>query len=192
MIYWNYSNRNCLEPLGSDRKPVGNNPSGPIGIWSDRFDKFPTIWVVLCSRISNRNPSGSDWFRLENVGHRQDLRFWKIEDRVKTGLNLDNNNDTVHFFLSRPKFCQEFMIARQTPWNWRIFLMISWTLHLHHRLNVMNLSTICSLRWKMLRMALFGSMRGTHPFLVYHIWPVIIFQFWVSMIKFIFFTILYL
>ena len=48
-------------------------PSGPIGIRSDRFDKFPTIWVVLCSRISDRNPSGSDSFRLENVGHRQDL-----------------------------------------------------------------------------------------------------------------------
>ena len=33
-------------------------PTFPTGIWSDKLGKFPTIWVVLCSRISDQNLIG--------------------------------------------------------------------------------------------------------------------------------------
>ena len=80
-----FSNRNQSEPVSSDWKLIGNWSdsvlSGPIRNWLDKLDKFPTIWMGLCSRISDQIPSGSDWFRLENVGHRQDL--WKQDGEGK-------------------------------------------------------------------------------------------------------------
>ena len=107
-------------------------------------------------------------------------------------MQVDSNNDTVRFFLLLLNFRREFMTARQTPRNRRISLMISRTSHSHHRSNVMNLTAICLPMWKMLRMASFGGTRGAHSSLVYHVWPVIIFQFQVSIFKLICFNILYL
>ncbi len=104
------------------------------------------------------------------------------------------NKETIHFFLLLPNFPSRPYIARQNPQpplNW-ISLIISLTLHSHHHSNVMNSTAICLLRWKMLKMVSFGGMKGALPSLVYHIWPVITFQFLVSMFKFLFFNISYL
>ena len=86
-----FSDRNQSELVSSNQKLVRNwsdsVPSGPIGIRLDKLDKFPTIWVVLCSRISDRNLSGSDWFHSENVGHRQDLAHTRRRILILSSLD---------------------------------------------------------------------------------------------------------
>ena len=73
------SDWNQLEPLGSDRKLVGNNsewsdqnPVGQIGQIS--YYLGGTVFQKFWSD-SDRNPSGSAWFRSENVEHIQDLEY---------------------------------------------------------------------------------------------------------------------
>ena len=113
-----FSDRNQSEPVGSDRKLVGNwsdsVPSGPIG--TDLSDRNPVgqigqIPYYLGGPVfqnfrsdSDRNPSSSDWFRSENVGHRQDLnhlleQYQVVSEADKCKGVLEYCSQTVQDFI---------------------------------------------------------------------------------------------
>jgi len=46
-----------------------------LRIQLEKLEKFPTVWPILWSKISDQNPTSYNWFRLEPVGHSKDLAF---------------------------------------------------------------------------------------------------------------------
>jgi len=113
-----FSDQNQSEPTGSDWKLVGNWSDSvlsgairtdPIRIWSDKLDKFPTIWVVLYSRIS-------DWILIG---------IWAVlTDSTRKMWGTDKAFFHPHFCWVSHAFCFLYMICplflllvRRTPFN---------------------------------------------------------------------------
>jgi len=63
-------------PLGTSRNWLDSEPVEPTGsTGSDQnpVGKIPTVWPILWSKISNRNPTSFNRFWSEPAGHSKDL-----------------------------------------------------------------------------------------------------------------------
>jgi len=88
---------NWLEIGWTQFQVVQSEPTFPIRIRSDKLDKFPTIWVVLCSRIS-------DWIPIR-------IRAVPTDSTQKTwGTDKTSKLQSTAFLYPTIKYFPRFLV----------------------------------------------------------------------------------